>query len=127
MQAQRAQQAAIAAAQASARNEPQEFGKDYMGLVEWAYSKFGDIGVGPVTESIDAIDAGNDKNWQEAYSAWNSQYGVHLVRNKIETQARVKQYFQETYSFNVPKPEDTTGCPTGLQPSRPGQYVPGLG
>jgi hypothetical protein len=98
MQARQAQQAALAAAQARAAGSGgggRVTGK-LSDILSFAKSKGDDSKA--VASSIDAIDAGKYKNWQEAYSAWDAANSG--ARQGLKT--RVKEYFQDNYSSSVP-------------------------
>jgi hypothetical protein len=97
IQARRAQEAALAAAQArSAGGGGGGVTGKLSDILNFAKSKGDDSKA--VAPSIDAIDAGKYKNWQEAYSAWDA--ANNGARQGLKT--RVKKYFQDNYSSTVP-------------------------
>ena len=97
IQARQAQQAALREAQARAAGgagAPPVTG-NYADIISFANSK--GLDGRSVASSIDEIDAGGYKNWQEAYSAWDAKYGG----TKQGVKTRVKEYFQDNYSSSV--------------------------
>jgi hypothetical protein len=96
IQARRAQAAALAAAQArSAGGGGGEVTGEYADIIKFAKSE--GLDGKAVATSIDEIDAGGYKNWQDAYAAWDAKYGT----TKQGVKTRVKQYFQDNYSSSV--------------------------
>jgi hypothetical protein len=109
IQARQAQAAALREAQARAAGSSggtDEITGNYADLISFARSKGLDASI--IADSIDDIDAGSYKNWQEAYSAWNEKYGKNLQQNKLGIQQRARQYFQDNYSSSSSSPSSTT-------------------
>lgn len=92
IQNRQAQAAALAAAQARSAGGGGEVTGEYADIISFAKSK--GLDGKAVATSIDEIDAGGYKNWQEAYAAWDAKYGG----TKQGVKTRVKQYFQDNYS-----------------------------